>query len=169
MNTQSRRKVWKDWKRVNWSAKISEKKGQFSSLYCVKIAFRRIEIGLSNLAIWVNYAELDWWPYPLILIFFNLSKIEYKLFSAWKWNYFEHLFPTIHERVVERYFLGFHPLPKAPRRVQILLSETVFSCVISFPYDNRFPRKYFKNYKSIVNSTNDLIFPTPFQNPFKIF
>ena len=35
---------------------------------------------------------------------------------------------------VEIVFLGFHPLPKAPRGVQILLSETGFSCVISFPY-----------------------------------
>ena len=34
----------------------------------------------------------------------------------------------------EHIFLGFHPLPKAPRGVQILLSETVFSCLISFPY-----------------------------------
>ena len=31
-------------------------------------------------------------------------------------------------------FFLFHPLPKAPRGVQILLSETVFSCLISFPY-----------------------------------
>ena len=32
------------------------------------------------------------------------------------------------------FFFLFHPLPKAPRGVQILLSETVFSCLISFPY-----------------------------------
>ena len=32
----------------------------------------------------------------------------------------------------EKFFLGFHPLPKAPRGVQILLSETVFSCLTSF-------------------------------------
>ena len=35
---------------------------------------------------------------------------------------------------VERLFLGFHPLPRALRGVQILLSETAFSCLISFPY-----------------------------------
>ena len=35
---------------------------------------------------------------------------------------------------LEKLFFLFHPLPKAPRGVQILLSETVFSCLISFPY-----------------------------------
>ena len=59
-------------------------------------------------------------------VFFEKSK-SWVVHSASQWTEKQSV------RVHYCFFL-FHPLPKAPRGVQILLSETVFSCLISFPY-----------------------------------
>ena len=68
--------------------------------FLVKIACRRIEIGLSNLAIWVNYAQSEWWPtYTNFLHFIKNRKRIIRLLEIGLWPTYTNFLHFIKNRI----------------------------------------------------------------------